>query len=194
MTVASEEEPAGSRDLREPLGKTAGQGIGEWVGIIIAAVIASFILRYYVVQSFYIPSESMVPTLLVHDRVIVNKLSYRFGDIHRGDIIVFERPPRDTNASVKDLIKRVMALPGDTIESRNGAVFVNNAKVDEPYLRTNTPTTDLALRTIPKGEIFVMGDNRTDSYDSRRFGPISESLIVGKASLRIWPASRLGTL
>ena len=180
--------------MRETTSKSAGQGIGEWIGIVIAALLAAVVLRYFVVQSFYIPSESMVPTLLVKDRVIVNKLSYRFGDIERGNIIVFERPPADTNTSVKDLIKRVIALPGDTVESRNGIVFVNNQKVDEPYLRANTPTNDLPATTIPAGHVFVMGDNRTDSYDSRKFGPISEDLIVGKASLRIWPMSRFGSL
>ncbi len=184
-----------ARHLRESNAKNTGQGIGEWVGIIVAALLAAFILRQYVVQSFYIPSESMLPTLEIEDRVIVNKLSYRFGEINRGDVVVFERPENDTNGTIKDLIKRVIALPGDTIEARaDNAVYVNGTKVNEPYLKSNTPTILLPLQTVPQNKLFVMGDNRTDSFDSRRFGPIDDELVIGRAALLIWPLSNSGTL
>lgn len=180
--------------LRDPKPRTATQNIGEWVGIIIAALLAAFLIKTYVMQTFYIPSASMEHTLEINDRVLVNKLAYRVGDVHRGDIIVFKRPPAETDLTINDLIKRVIALPGDTIESKEGAVYVNGTLLSEPYLEPGMPTYNLPLRTIPEGHVFVMGDNRKDSEDSRIFGSIEKDLIVGKASLRIWPFGSFGTL
>lgn len=166
----------------------------EWIVILAIAALAAFLIRSYVVQTFYIPSASMSPTLLVQDRVLVNKLAYRFGDPGRGDVVVFERPPEDQDATVKDLIKRVVAVEGDTVEARDGALFVNNEQVDEPYLRAGTETLNLPPTTIAQDELFVMGDNRGNSADSRVFGPISEDLLVGEADFRIWPFGRAGSL
>jgi signal peptidase I len=175
----------------EPKGKA--EGFAEWAIIVGVALLAAFLIRGFVVQTFYIPSESMLPTLEVNDRVLVNKLSYRFGDIERGDIIVFERPPNDPDTTIEDLIKRVVALPGDTVESRNNELYVNGERVDEPYLDAGTPTDNLPRTQIDEGTVFVMGDNRTDSFDSRRLGAIDQDLIVGEAIVRIWPLSRMGT-
>lgn len=189
-----EETAYKGRHLRDPAPRTTKQNIGEWVGIIAAALLAAFLIKTYAMQTFYIPSSSMEHTLEINDRVLVNKLAYRFDEVHRGDIVVFERPPLETNTSIKDLIKRVIALPGDTIESREGAVYLNGQPLSEPYLAPGTPTRNLPAKTIPPGHLFVMGDNRTDSEDSRVFGPIERDLVVGKASLRIWPFSEFGGL
>jgi signal peptidase I len=172
----------------------------EWVVIIGAALLVALVIKQFLVQAFYIPSESMENTLKVGDRVLVNKLSYHMHDVHRGDIVVFKRPPAEAGEpAIKDLIKRVIAGPGDTIEARDGVVFVNGQPLNETYLpNDNCPghacTTSLPKQVIPAGHYFVMGDNRTNSKDSRVFGPISRSLIVGRAFVRVYPLSKLGFL
>jgi signal peptidase I len=160
-------------------------------GIVIALVIEAFFI-----QAFWIPSPSMVPTLQVGDRVLVNKLSYRFGEVHRGDVVVFERPEGvGGDESIKDLIKRVIAVGGDTVEARNGLVYVNGDRVDESgYLEPGTPTDNLPPTEVPEGHVFVMGDNRTNSQDSREFGTIDEDTIVGRAFIRVLPLSNIGWL
>jgi signal peptidase I len=181
-------------NLRDPKPRPRRQGIGEWVGIVVAALLLAFLIKTFVMQTFFIPSGSMEHTLEINDRLLVNKLAYDFGSIHHGDIVVFKRPPGETDQSITDLIKRVIALPGDTIESRNGLVYVNGEPVAEPYLATGMPTNNLPPTKIPEGKIFVMGDNRTNSTDSRVFGPIDKDLVIGKASFRIWPPSRVGSI
>jgi signal peptidase I len=133
----------------------------------------------------------------VGDRVLVNKLSYKLHDVHRGDVVVFERPPGTStgeDGEIKDLIKRVVAIGGDTIEGRQGDVYVNGEVIDEDYLEPGTPTDNLPLMTIPEGHVFVMGDNRTNSEDSRIFGPIDEDVIVGRAFIRVLPITDIGWL
>ncbi len=171
-----------------------GRWAAEWAGILIAAAIFTVLMRTFVFQTFFIPSESMENTLLVGDKVIVNKLAYKTGDIHRGDVIVFERPPRETDPNIKDLIKRVIALPGDRVEAREGEVFVNGQKLDEPYIKDAHSTAGLVNQTVPENELLVLGDNRLNSSDGRVFGTIDENLVVGKASIRYWPLDRIGTL
>jgi len=153
----------------------------------------AFGVRAYVVQSYLIPSASMEPTLMVGDRILVNKLSYHLHGVGRGDIVVFATPPKEAAAdtSIKDLVKRVIGLPGDVISSKGGRVYIDGKVLVEPWLRPGTVTMDLARQTVPPNEYFVMGDNRSDSHDSRYFGPIPRSLIVGRAVLRFWPLSRL---
>jgi signal peptidase I len=139
----------------------------------------------------------MLPTLQVGDRIIVNKLSYDFHDVHRGDIVVFKRPPSEaSDPTIKDLIKRVIGLPGDTIESRGGQVFINGVQLKEPYLVAGTVTNGqdggpLPPTKVGKDQYFVMGDNRTNSKDSRFIGTIPKSLIVGRAFIRVWPLSKI---
>jgi signal peptidase I len=146
----------------------------------------------------------MLPTLQIGDRIIVDKLSYRLHDVHRGDIVVFARPPLEDH-EYADLVKRVIGLPGETISSKNGAVYINGKKLNEPWLPPGPDSYTGALSgddahpqfdlpgpvKIPPGEYFVMGDNRTDSEDSRFFGPIPKSLIVGRAVAVIWPLSQI---
>lgn len=160
---------------------------GEWVLVIVVAGLFALFVQAFALQAFYIPSESMLPTLRVDDRVLVNKLIYRVSDIDKGDVVVFERPPGETDASIEDLIKRVVATGGDTVSAQNGILYVNGKPLDESYLPANTVTDNLAPITVPPGHLFVMGDNRGNSSDSRVFGPIDEDLVVGQAFMRILP-------
>ena len=186
--------------------RTRGGGyrsVIEWVIILMAVLLCTVLLRTYVVQSFSIPSLSMAPTLQVGDRIIVNKLSYRLHDVHRGDIVVFARPPLEDQAYA-DLVKRVIGLPGETISSKNGHVYIDGKRLSEPWLPPGPQSMTEALPgdshpqfnmpgpvKIPAGAYYVMGDNRTNSEDSRFFGPIPRSLIVGRAVAVVWPVSRI---
>jgi signal peptidase I len=203
---------AGAREEGKPARKsTAGRRktrrtIIEWAILLGSALIIALLIKTFLFQAFYIPSESMKPTLNVGDRVLVNKMSYRAHDVNRGDIVVFETPPRakDANGTIKDLVKRVVGLPGETVEAHGGVVFVNGRQLEEPYLRNGVKTCslnsapgsciDIEATTVPSGDVFVMGDNRTASKDSRAFGAIKESSIVGRVFVRIWPVTDLGFL
>ena len=167
--------------------------IVEWVAVIGGALAVALVIQAFLVQAFYIPSSSMVPTLEVGDRVLVNKLSYDLHDVNRGDLVVFERPD-DAVGEIKDLIKRVIGLPGETVEIRDGTVIVDGHVLDEPYLAADEVLADFAPTAVPENHVFVMGDNRDDSRDSRVFGPISTDSIVGRAFLRVWPLGSFGTL
>lgn len=180
----------------------------EWLILIVGAVILAFVIRGTLIQAFYIPSESMEPTLHGcsgcnnNDRILVNKLSYKFHDVNRGDIVVFTSPPSEKNSNIKDLVKRVVALPGETIETRNDVIYITKPgeteakQLEEPYVnpeckKQGSPVNNnVTKQTIPAGQYFVMGDNRCQSHDSRFFGPIKGSSIVGRAFVRIWPLSR----
>ena len=177
----------------------------DWFLVVILALGAALLVRVYVLQQFYISGPSMETTLFGDNRVLVNKMSYRLHDIHRGDVVVFDRvTTSDGNVLHDDLIKRVIALPGDTIEIKKCIVIVNSKQLDEPYLdkeilRLPDPVNrcrvvNLPVQTVPAKKIFVMGDNRPESFDSRSFGPISESLIVGRAFAIVWTLSRISSL
>jgi signal peptidase I len=166
----------------------------EWGAILVVAVVAAILIRGFVVEPFFIPSGSMEPTLQVNDRVLVNKLAYHFHSVHRGDIVVFKKPPNDDTPGIKDLVKRVIGLPGETISAQDGQININGHPLREPWLPRGVSTQDFGPTAIPKGEYFMMGDNRGDSADSRVFGPVSSKLFVGRAFIRVWPLSRLGWL
>jgi signal peptidase I len=166
----------------------------EWPFLVVFALLAAFGIRAFVVQTFYIPSASMHETLLEGDRVLVNKLSYRLHPVHRGDIVVFRRPP---NFPVEDddLIKRVVGLPGETVEAHGGLVYVDHRRLGEPYVDAACHgTEDFAPVRVPAAHVWVMGDNRCDSSDSRVFGPIAEKLLVGRAFVLVWPVGRVAWL
>lgn len=180
----------------------------EWIPVLVFAVVIAVVVRMFVVQAFHIPSLSMAPTLEVGDRVVVNQLSYRFGEIERGEVIVFSTPPGQPSAA-DDLIKRVVALPGETLVLRDGNVFIDGYRLEEPYtLQQNSsrarsqlgipncaqpqPAPDTCV--VPEGYVFVMGDNRGGSQDSRVFGPVPIDSIVGHAFMRVWPPNRIGRL
>lgn len=197
--------PVTEDDSDEQTRRARRRSIIEWVAVIAGAVIVAFLVKTFLLQAFYIPSSSMEPTLNINDRVLVNKLSYDFGDIERGDLVVFERP-ENLVTDTDDLIKRVIALPGETIELIEGRVYIDGRGLNEPYvgdLPTDWLGFDETARqlcggddvcTVPDDHVFVMGDNRTGSTDSRRFGPISDDSIVGRAFLRIWPLNDIGWL
>lgn len=168
--------------------------LAEWVLLIALALSAALLLRTFVVQSFYIPSTSMTPTLKVGDRVLVNKLAYRFGDPGRGDIIVFEAPPGEGNGKIKDLIKRVVGLPGETIEGREGRIYIDGEALDENWLPPGVQSRTFGPVEVPEDRYWVLGDNRFDSRDSTFFKSIPRSSIIGKAFVRIWPLGDLSTL
>jgi len=181
------------------------RAIVEWVVIIVVALVVALLIKTFAIQAFYIPTPSMVPTLKPGDRVLVNKLSYDFHSVHEGDVIVFRRPPGDTTANIDDLIKRVIGLPGETIYVANCRVFIDGKLLAQPYLPsgwqnvsspycTTWPTGLPNPYKVPRGEYFVMGDNRRDSYDSRYWGPLPASYIVGRAFVRMWPIGRIGLL
>ena len=162
----------------------------NWGIIILVALGVAFVVRTWVFETFYIPSGSMEPTLMIGDRILVDKLSFQLGGhISTGDIVVFRRPPHESVIphSIKYLVKRVIGLPGETISSHGGQVYINGRLLHEPFLPKGTITTGITTQKIPPGHYFVMGDNREDSEDSGFFGPISSSLIVGKVVARIWP-------
>ncbi len=145
-------------------------------------------IRTFVVQTFFIPSASMEPTLMVGDRILVDKLSYHLHAVHRGDIVVFATPPgEDAGPDVKDLVKRVIGLPGETISSAGGPGRDQRQAPQRALAREGHGDHRDHHPEIPADEYFVMGDNRSDSQDSRFFGPIHRSLIVGRVVLKIWP-------
>ncbi len=169
------------------------RGLVEWLVVLVGAVLVALILRTFLFQAFWIPSESMEVTLLKQDRVLVNKLSYRLHEVNRGDVVVFRRPDEE-QAEIRDLIKRVIGLPGETVEGRDNAIFVDGNKLIEPYLDPSEVISEFGPVTVPEGEMFVMGDNRDESYDSRFFGTVAEDRIVGRAFVLFWPLNRIGTL
>jgi signal peptidase I len=181
--------------------------------LVAVALIVAILVRSFVAQAYYIPSPSMVPELKINDRVIVSRLSYELHGVHRGDIVVFKSPPGVEPASkppsnplahlawdaglalglTQDqsvLIKRVIGLPGETVRGFGGHIYVNGALLVEPYLPAGVTTTDFGPVHIPKGYLWVMGDNRDNSEDSRYFGPIPVKTVVGRAIWRVWPPWR----
>jgi signal peptidase I len=176
-------------------GPTAKKGGGflEFVVILLVAFALVFgVVRPFVLEAFYIPSESMVPTLLVGDRVFVNKFVYRFIEPQRGDIIVFQ----SVEGEEEDLIKRVIGVPGDRVVVRNGVLYVNGEPQEESYIRDDRPLDrgPNGPTRVRKGEVFVMGDNRANSRDSRYFGPVPTENIEGEAFVIFWPPWRIGLL
>ena len=170
----------------------------ETVGAVVVAVVLAGLMRTFVFQTFYIPSSSMVPTLGVYDRILVQKAFFNWHDVREGDIVVFSHPPLDDCPGPQngDLVKRVIALPGQTIYSSGNNIYVNGHRLSEPYLPRNDPlgpaipdATKQDPYRVPAGDFYVLGDNRAISCDSRYWGPITGSSIVGKAILVWWQNS-----
>jgi len=185
-------------DVAEPGTKFEYKVIREWATVVGVALVIAFLVRGFALQQFYISGPSMEATMFQDNRVLVNKLSYRLHDIHRGDIVVFDRVTTDGVAvQHDDLIKRVIGLAGDTISISECVVSVNGKPIDESYLnaydlaqsnlddRCRIP--EMAVTTVESGHLFVMGDNRPQSFDSRMFGTIEQSLVIGRAFVIIWP-------
>jgi len=173
----------------------------EWLKALAIAVIIAIVIRSFIFTNYIVEGQSMMPTLQDGNRLIVNKIDYDITKPHRFDIIVFHATPTD------DYVKRVIGLPGDTIEYKNDVLYINGKKVDEPYLKpykeqlvSGLLTENFTLKDItgvdrvPKGKVFVMGDNRRNSVDSRRFGFVDMNQIVGKVDLRYWPISEFNMM
>jgi signal peptidase I len=212
--------PGGDVPARGDSKRNPKRAFLEWGILIVVAIVIAIVIKTFLFQAFYIPSESMVPTLEVGDRVLVNKLSYDLHDVHRGDIVVFAAEPNSEwhHAGIDDLVKRVIALPGETLtQCRPNRVCIDGRLLKESYLPKGTITdipsnlpyiTDASGHKVlvcdadspeggckvPAGKVFVMGDNRTNSQDARANGPIKESSIVGRVFLRIWPPGRIGLM
>lgn len=186
----------------EPSGtKSALKVVRDWVLVLAVALGVALGIRTFVLQQFYISGPSMETTLFQPNRVLVNKLSYTFGDIDRGDVVVFDRVTSNGNTvQHDDLIKRVIGLENEVVEIKKCVVYIDGEALDEPYLPDrDTQQTDLVARcrqpemtatTVPKGQIFVLGDNRPQSMDSRVFGPVDAHSVVGRAFVVIWPINR----
>jgi signal peptidase I len=195
----------------------------EMVSVIATALVLSVIVRTFIFQAFYVPSESMENTLLKNDRIVVNKVSSKITGIHRGDVVVFHDPggwlgegfpnPYDTKIgralqfvgivpanSGNDLVKRVVGIGNDTLEccSVDGHLLVNGRAVTENYIKSGNGTDQVTFKVIvPEGKVFVMGDNRGNSEDSRfhldlNSGMVPLSEVVGRVSLKVWPLDRFG--
>jgi signal peptidase I len=159
----------------------------ELIETLIWALILALVLRTFVVQAFWIPSGSMIPTLMPGDRVLVAKFWYRFAEPKRGQIVVFRYPLDPT----RDFVKRLIALPGETVEIKNGVVYINGEVLEEPYVK-NRDFLSMEKTTVPRGQYFMMGDNRPNSQDSRFWGFVPRNYLLGPAFLRYWPLSRIG--
>ncbi len=166
----------------------------SWLWVLTIAVLLSLAMRTFLVAAFFIPSESMEPTLQIGDRLLVSKLSYRIGEPSPGDVVVFGAPDRLRNPKTAELVKRVVAIGNQTVEAAGGRLIVDGTPVREEYLSPGVRTHDFGPFDVPKGYVFVLGDNRISSQDSRYFGPVHESKIVGRAFARFWPPNRIGGL
>jgi signal peptidase I len=213
-------EPAMTDVLPTPAASSAGLRPSRrlWVElalVTLVAVLVALVLRAFVAQAYYIPSDSMQPKLGVGDRVVVDKLSYVFHGPRRGDIVIFESPvPGPPDESVlplrmlegalvavglrqpdnDSLVKRVVALAGDTVQGKDGKLYVNGKPRDEPYLADGTVTSTFGPERVGTGELWVMGDKRATSRDSRTFGPIDRDSVIGRVDLKVWPPSELGRI
>jgi len=174
-------------------GQRRGRALAQTAATVLIAVLLAALVRTFAFQTFWIPSSSMVPTLGVYDRIVVQKAFFTWRDVREGDIVVFSHPPRDRCGGPPDadLVKRVIALPGQTIYSSGNSVYVNRRLLAEPYLPPREPLgPPIASRQhpyrVPAGEFYLLGDNRANSCDSRYWGPIKGSTIIGKAVLVWW--------
>ncbi|HBZ62155.1 MAG TPA: signal peptidase I [Acidimicrobium sp.] len=170
----------------------------EWIVVIAVALIVALLVRLFLLQQFYISGPSMETTMFSDDRVLVSKLAYEVGEIDRGDVVVFDRATMNGNQiEHDDLIKRVIGLGGESIEIRDCVIYIDGTKLEEPYLPNRDKSlTNLSDRcgvvnmdaiTIEDDEVFLVGDNRPQSFDSRMFGAIKKDFVIGQAFVIIWP-------
>jgi signal peptidase I len=210
---ASQDGPGRHRKKKEEERRGFLGFLRELPGLILIAFLLALLIKTFLIQAFFIPSESMLPTLEIGDRVLVNKVVYDIGEVQRGDIVVFRNPHLQepdrgpvqafldwlveglgfSSDPDRDFIKRVIGLPGDTVEVRNGRVYIDGDRLREPYVIDQKDPSDYGPVTVPPGKYFVMGDNRPNSSDSRSptLGFIPEDKIVGKAFVLLWPPSRV---
>src|SRR4028119_283692 len=188
MTRAQDQEPE-----KQPLQKVENPWVEAFKTITLSAVLA-FGIRSFVAEARYIPSGSMLPTLQINDRLIIDKISYNFRNPDRGDIVVFS--PTDTLKAQKfkdAFIKRLIGLPGDKVEVKGGRVCVNDQPLKENYIEEK-PNYDFGPVRVPPNQYLVLGDNRNNSYDSHYWGFVPRDRIIGRAVVRFWPLNRVGEI
>jgi signal peptidase I len=209
LTVAPHDDPPSARPPTGPPGGPT-QPVGprswarswrstlEWVAVLLVAVAAALLLRTYVVQTYYIPSLSMYPTLLKGDHILVLKAAYDFTSPVTGDVVVFRAPTKERelcdDPEVQDLVKRVIGTPGETIWSKGNTIYINNKPLIQRWQHVMQLGTPITRQRVPKGDYFVMGDNHPASCDSRVWGYVPRDKIIGKAILIYWPLSRLSII
>ena len=180
----AKKSPAQAKERRSPL-----RTVAEIVIIVAAALVIALLVQAFLLKPFTIPSASMEPTLRIGDRVLVNRLIYHFHSPHRGDVIVFHEPGQPAGAD--PLIKRVVAVAGDTVAVHDGYLYLNGTRQAEPFIMRHPILTGFAPVTVRAGSLWVMGDNRNDSADSRVFGAVSVKAVIGKAFAVYWPLNHL---
>jgi signal peptidase I len=212
MDAPSDEAASGTT----PSTTRRGRALREFAVIAAAAVVIALLVKSFLVQVFYVPSDSMRPTIQPDDRIVVCRICTRIGGVDRGEVIVFDEPGPDEGgigAALRglveglgvaspehpDFVKRVVGLPGDVIEIRDGVVTVDGVALDEPYLDPRIDTRPYGPIEVPDGMLFVLGDNRIDSGDSRfeppgGVGLVPDDDVIGEVVWIVWPPSRLGTL
>lgn len=168
--------------------KEQGNDWKDWLLAIGVALVLAVIIRTLIAEPTAVSGKSMSQTLQAGDKVMVNKFVYLISEPKRGDVVIFQ------TEEGHDLIKRVVGLPGDQIEAKEGKVFVNGKELSEPYLDNHIKTSDFDLTKVPEGQYFVLGDNRSESADSRLLGTIPKSDMIGRASWIYWPLSRFGSV
>lgn len=214
---ARDRDPDELPSLRAPnVEPGAGRVLLEIPVLLVVAAAIALVVKAFLAQAFFIPSESMEPQLATGDRVVVSRLAYELHDPRRGDVVVFDDPtqPPVVDESLlpirlgrealealgiveprgRELIKRVVALPGETVWGQGGHVVVDGRPLIEPYLAPTAVTDEFAPIRVPDDHVFVLGDSRRNSKDSRRFGPVPTDLVVGRAIARVWPPGRVAHL
>lgn len=198
--MASEQQDISKSDLPQPAGGFGWSRLSkaqrENVQIVAIALVLALVIRLFIAEPRYIPSDSMVPTLHIGDRLVVEKVSYFFRPPATGDIVVFDPPPQLQElgyAPDKAFIKRVIGTPGDVVQIENGTVYLNGQPLHEDYI-AEPPAYDLLPVQVPDNEYFVMGDNRNNSNDSHVWGFLPKENIIGRAVFRFYPIAQWGTL
>jgi len=201
--VATETDPPTSEDRPKKKRSTLRSAV-EWVVVLAIALGVALFVRSYVVQTYFIPSASMEPTLQIGDHILVLKAAYRFTSPAIGDIVVFTAPPAEhvkcSDPEVQDLVKRIVATPGDTIWSVGNQIYLqpagapHGAPLSQPWQHSASLGPAITRQVVAPDQYFVMGDNRQNSCDSRDWGTVPRGDIVGKAVFIFWPPSRMGTL
>jgi len=184
---SAQQEIITKEDSQKSQRRSSGRFMREVLESVIIAVLLAVLIKVFLFQNFIIPSESMVPTLQIGDTIYINKLTYKFSDPQRGDVIVFKYPVDPK----RDFVKRVIGLPGETVQVKNSKVLVDAKEIDQPYLPQGLKYGDYGPFKIPRGEYFVMGDNRSNSSDSRVWGTLPRENILGKAMFIYWPVKRI---
>jgi signal peptidase I len=191
--VPDEDQVLDARPRRE---RSSAWWAFEWLCVIALALLLALGVRTFVIQTFYIPSGSMEPTLNIGDRILVFKMAYDFTNPATGDVVVFKAPPAEKcgDPSVTDLVKRIVGIPGQTIWSERNTIYIDGKPLHQDWPHYRLLLTPITRQLIAPNHYFMMGDNHPASCDSRDWGQLPRSDIIGKVVLKIWPLSQFGTI